>query len=448
MENNFDPMTGEPVNKTENVATDAGVAKKKIPALVWAICGGVAAVVLLVVALIATGIFRSDLTTISLAVANTFKDQPKFFEDLKVDDITKWVNDEKYTVSVLAEDDEVTLNASVGVNPSEIRFAGEFEGDGMPETDFVLAYSNKVVKAQLPSASDVVFVYDYTKMPTGYMADMIDEDDVEMINEALSTYWSTDTKKLQKKVTNAILKVAKDIKIEKIDSKQFKIDGKKRKCKGYSLVLTDDEVLDMLDAVDAVMEEELAEDVYDIYDETLDEVRDSLREFPETEVEIYIYKNKLACINMIMDDMDAEVELLFKGGDFRAQNMELTLDNGYSEYSMELNGKSDGSKEKYEVSVEGEDLLTFEYNRKNGDFSIESEDFEFEGKLLSEKNAVTVSFEVEDIEVNVSVSKGTNFEKIKGTEFNIGEASEDDYMDLYEDNEELFETIEDFGYFF
>ena len=152
-----------------------------------------------------------------------------------------------------------------------------------------------------------------------------------------------------------------------------------------------------------------AEDLYDIYDEALDEVRDGLREFPETEVEIYIYKNKLACINMVMDDMDTEVELLFKGGDFRAQNMELTLDDGYSEYSMELEGKSDGSKEKYEVSVEGEELLVFEYNRKNGNFSIESEDFEFEGKLLSERNAVTVSFDVEDVEVNVSISKGTNF---------------------------------------
>ena len=74
---------------------------------------------------------------------------------------------------------------------------------------------------------------------------------------------------------------------------------------------------------------------------------------------------------------------------------------------------------------------------------IESEEFEFEGTLLSERNALTVSFDVEDVEVNVSISKGTNFEKIKGTEFNIGEASEDDYMDLYEDNEELFEVIED-----
>ena len=63
MENNFDPMTGEPVNKTENVAVDA--AKKKIPAFVWAIGGGVVAVVLLVVALVAAGVFRSDLTTIS-----------------------------------------------------------------------------------------------------------------------------------------------------------------------------------------------------------------------------------------------------------------------------------------------------------------------------------------------------------------------------------------------
>lgn len=115
---------------------------------------------------------------------------------------------------------------------------------------------------------------------------------------------------------------------------------------------------------------------------------------------------------------------------------------------MEVEGKAEGSKEEYEVSIEGEEILVFEYNRKNGNFSIESEEFEFEGKLLSERNAVTVSFDVEDVEVNVSISKGTNFEKIKGTEFNIGEASEDDYMDLYEENEELIEYIGDLDYYF
>ena len=448
MENNFDPMTGEPVNDTtKNMASETGAPKKALP-MGLIIGGAVAAVVLLVVILVASGVFRSKMATVSLAFANTFKEQPKFMEDLKVDEIAKWAKDGNYTVNAVAEDSDVSINMSVGFKPSEVRFSGEFEGEYVPETDFVFSYSDKAVKAQMPAISDVLFVYDYTKMPEGYLADEMDEDDIEMLNEALSAYWTMDTSKLEKKISKAIMNVAKEIEIEKIDSKEYKVDDKKRKCKGYSLVLTDDEVLDMLDAVDAVFEEELAEDLYDIYDEALDEVRDGLREFPETEVEIYIYKNKLACINMVMDDMDTEVELLFKGGDFRAQNMELTLDDGYSEYSMEVEGKAEGSKEEYEVSIEGEEILVFEYNRKNGNFSIESEEFEFEGKLLSERNAVTVSFDVEDVEVNVSISKGTNFEKIKGTEFNIGEASEDDYMDLYEENEELIEYIGDLDYYF
>ena len=32
--------------------------------------------------------------------------------------------------------------------------------------------------------------------------------------------------------------------------------------------------------------------------------------------------------------------------------------------------------------IEGEDILAFEYNRKSGNFSIESDGFEFEGKTV------------------------------------------------------------------
>ena len=448
MENNFDPMTGEPVNDTtKNMASETGAPKKALP-MGLIIGGAVAAVVLLVVILVASGVFRSKMATVSLAFANTFKEQPKFMEDLKVDEIAKWAKDGNYTVNAVAEDSDVSINMSVGFKPSEVRFSGEFEGEYVPETDFVFSYSDKAVKAQMPAISDVLFVYDYTKMPEGYLADEMDEDDIEMLNEALSAYWTMDTAKLEKKISKAIMNVAKEIEIEKIDSKEYKVDDKKRKCKGYSLVLTDDEVLDMIDAVDAVCEEELSETVYDVYADMMDEMRDVMREFPETELEIYIYKNKLACINAIMDDMDTEIEWLFKGGDFRTQNMEITVDDGYSSETMELEGKKDGSKEEYELSVDGDELLVFEYDSKDGDFVIEIEGEEFEGNLLSERNGITLSFDIEGVEASVSILKGADFEKLSGEEFNIGDASEDDFMDLYEDNEELFEMIEDLLYSF
>lgn len=447
MENNFDPMTGEPVNETKNMASEAGVPKKKMPMGVI-IGGAIAVVVLLVVILVASGVFRGKAATVALAFANTFKEQPKFMEDLKVDEITKWAKDKNYTVNMLAEDDDVSINMSAGFASSEVRLSGEFEGEYMPETDFVVSYTDKLVKAQLPAMSDIIFVYNYTKMPEGDLADEIDEDDIEMINETLSTYWTQDTAKLEKKISKAVMDVVKEIEIEKIDSKEYKVDDKKRKCKGYSLVLTDDEVLDMIDAVDSVMEEELTETVYDIYADALDEVRDTMRDFPETEVEIYIYKNKLACINAIMDDEDTEIEWLFKGGDFRIQNMEITVDNGYGSETLEFEGKKDGSKEEYELSMDGEELFVFEYDSKDGDFVIEVDGEELEGNLLSERNGITLTFEIEDVEASMSILKGTDFEKMSGEEFDIGEASEDDFMDLYEDNEELFDMIEDLMYSF
>ena len=443
MENNFDPMTGETVNETKSISSDAGTPKKKVP--MGLIIGGAAVVVVAfsIVILVALGAFRGKMGTVAVAFANTFKEQPKFVEDLKVDDISKWIKDENYTVSMLAEDSEVSMNMSVGVKPSEIRFSGELEGEYMPETDFVVSYTDKLVKAQLPALSDVIFVYDYTKMPEGDLVEVMNEEDIEMINEALSTYWNQDSAKLEKKISKAVMGVAKEIEIEKIDSKEYKVDGKKRKCKGYSLVITDDELLDMVDAVDSVFEEELTEAVYDVYAEAISEVRDTMRDFPEAEVEIYIYKNKLACINVLFDDEDMEIEWLFKGGDFRTQNMEITVDNGYSSSSLEVKGKKDGSKEEYEVSADGEEILVYEYDSKDGDFVIEIDGEELEGNLLSERNGITLSFEVEDVEASVSILKGAEFEKISGEEFDLGEASEDDFEELYEDNEELFEVIED-----
>ena len=443
--NNFDPMTGQPVNKEEASNNVQTPVKKAFPKWVF-IAIPVAAVVLIVVLLVACGAFRSKTTKILLATANTFSEQPMFIEDLKLDDITKWSQSQKMTTNMVMDGMGDSLDISFAVNPSEIRFFGNVEGESVPEVDFVIAYTEKDIKAQLPSICDELFVYNYTEMPSGDLFEEMDEDDIEMLNETLTSYWNSDNTKMEKKINKALTKALGEIEIEKIDSKQFKIDDKKRKCDGYGFVLTEDFFLDLLDDIENIYEEECEESVYELSAEAFDSLRDTFRDFPEAEVEVYIYKNKLACVSMIMDDEDAEIELLFKGGEFRAQNMELTIDDGYDNYSIELEGKTDGKNEEYELSVEGTDVLVFEYDRKSGDFVIESDEMEieFEGNLVSERNAVTVSCEVEGIDMEITISKGANFEKLSGEEFNIGEASQDDFMDLVEDNEELMELMYDF----
>ena len=439
--NNFDPMTGQPVNNGAPNNAQPPV-KKAFPKWAMAVIA-VAAVVLIVVLLAVGGVFRSNSAKVLLAVANTFSEQPMILEDLKLADITKWAEDEKVTTNVVMDGMGESMDISFAVNPSEVRAYGNLEGEYMPEIEFVIAYTKNDVKAQLPAICDEVFVYNYNEMPNGDLFEEIDEDDIEMINEALASYWTADNTKLEKRLTKALTKAFNEIEVEKIDSKDYKVDDKKRKCDGYSAVLTEDFFLDLLDEVEDIYEEECDEAVYELTEEAFDSLRDTFRDFPESEVEVYIYKNKLACVNLVMEDMDAEVELLFKGGEFRAQNMELTIDDGYDTYSIELEGKTDGKKEEYELSVDGMDVLVFEYDRKDGDFTIESDELEmdFEGNLVSERNAVTVSFEVEGVDMAVTISKGADFEKLSGEEFNIGEASQDEIMDLVEENEELMELM-------
>lgn len=419
-------------------------AKKPFPKWIL-IAAPIVLVVIVVLVLIAAGVFRSDKTKVLLAFANTFKEQPKIMEDMKLDDISKWAAEKKITTNIVMDGVGEAVDMSLAIMPEEVRYFGEIEGEYLPETDFVVSYTNSQIKAMLPAVSDVLFVYNYTEMPSGELFDDADEESIEMLNDLLSTYWTEENTNLEKRLNKAVKKAFKEVEVNKTDSAEFRIDDKKRNCDGYEFVLSDDFFLDLLDEVETIYEEELEEEVYESMEDVFDAMRQTFREFPESEVKVYIYKNKLACVEVVMDEADIEMELLFKGGKFRWQNMELVVDDGYEEINIELEGKTDGKEEEYELSVEGTDILTLEYSQKTGDFVIESdmEDFEFEGNIVSEKTSVCISFAVEGVDMAVTISQGANLENIEGEEFNIGTASEDDFLDVMEENEELMELLEE-----
>lgn len=419
-------------------------AKKPFPKWIL-IAAPIVLVVIVVLVLIAAGVFRSDKTKVLLAFANTFKEQPKIMEDMKLDDISKWAAEKKITTNIVMDGVGEAVDMSLAIMPEEVRYFGEIEGEYLPETDFVVSYTNSQIKAMLPAVSDVLFVYNYTEMPSGELFDDADEESIEILNDLLSTYWTEENTNLEKRLNKAVKKAFKEVEVNKTDSAEFRIDDKKRNCDGYEFVLSDDFFLDLLDEVETIYEEELEEEVYESMEDVFDAMRQTFREFPESEVKVYIYKNKLACVEVVMDEADIEMELLFKGGKFRWQNMELVVDDGYEEINIELEGKTDGKEEEYELSVEGTDILTLEYSQKTGDFVIESdmEDFEFEGNIVSEKTSVCISFAVEGVDMAVTISQGANLENIEGEEFNIGTASEDDFLDVMEENEELMELLEE-----
>ena len=161
---------------------------------------------------------------------------------------------------------------------------------------------------------------------------------------------------------------------------------------------------------------------------------------------------------MIIPD-DEEVQILFKGGDYLAQNVEVTVDG---DTTLTIEGKIDGDVET--STIETDDMtIEYSYNRKTGELTIENDDFEFNGKLVCKKGEMTVtvdSVEVDgdDLEIEkleIIYSSKVDIKEPKGEEFDIGNADEDDLSELGEeiydnvyDNDELMDFLEEFMYMF
>ena len=450
--NNFDPMTGMPVqNMGERSFGANGAAPTPTPTpkkskKLWAIiAGAVAAVVLIVVIVgIASGAFLGKSGKILMAIKNTFEEQPAFMEDLKLEDISNWLESGKYTINVKADAADALIDVSYSATPSEIQVYGTLEGSGMPETDFLGGLTEEQVRLQLPSVSDVVFVYNYKEEADGILFEDFSEDEIEEVNELLGSFWETgDSDKISEDVSDAFEEFWKGLEIESIDSKEFEIDGKDRKCTGYAITITADEVLDFWDEIETIYEEyELDTDTVK---DSLREVRQELRTMPDIEIEIYTYKNELACISLEDADGYTEMEWLFKGGDFRTQNMELSITEYGSSESIVLEGSKDGSTEEYALSYESDDYAydigTLEYDQKTGDFTIENDYDEITGNITSSGNSVAITVETVDVEMLISFAKGATLYDIEGEEFDIGTATSEDIMDISEEFEDFYNEM-------
>ena len=190
--------------------------------------------------------------------------------------------------------------------------------------------------------------------------------------------------------------------------------------------------------------EDTLKDMEDMTGESIDdsfkEVRNELKRMPDMTVYFYIYKGKLAAIKGEGDKKSGEVEILFKGGDFRAQNIAVLADG---DEVMAISGTNKKDKETYTIEVEGEEVCTIEYNYKKGTLSFEYEyyydTFELEMDVKSSSNEV--SFVVDDFDfddeiegsMSITFKKGAKTQKYTNTdEFDIGNADESDFEDLME----------------
>ena len=105
-------------------------------------------------------------------------------------------------------------------------------------------------------------------------------------------------------------------------------------------------------------------------------------------VKVYVYQNKLAAVVAEAENSDTAFRLLFKGGEYRMQNLELLAEDLEGEHSMlELTGKAAGEEGGYEFLID------------NGEH---------------------------DINLVISISGEVQFEKMSGYRIDVGNMSEAD----------------------
>lgn len=435
----FDPMTGKPLTGKQKAPKMKGAGGKN-NLLIPGIIGAVAVVAIAVIMLVTSGAFLSKQNKILLATANTFKDSSKLtkvFEGLGL------LASDSFTITANVEADGDSVNSSFAYKGGEMQLSASVDVSGIPELRGAVIVDSKQVRAKVDGV-DYALVYSYTEKNDGYLVEEIGEENIEIVNEVLSSLTSKKQKNdIGKDIAKAALAEFNDWKFEKVSKKQFKIDGKERKCVGYTTTVAEDDVLALMEAVYKVVEENMdIEELEDAYSDLEEEFED----MPDMDVTVYVYDKMLAAILLEVDG--EEMEILFKGGDTRWQNLKVEIEG---EEILTLKGKTADSVEKYALEVGGAEVLNVEYNPKTSEFEMEAGRYMFgtavalkanvqgnANKLTIDLKRLEVGGDSGDVDLQIELKSGAKIGNISGKEFDLGNADEDDFEDLAEEFEDMF----------
>ena len=394
-----------------------------------------------------SGIFLSKQQKISRAVRSTFEYQTELGKIGR--NMVGILKSQDYTVSVGSQIDDLGfVSGKAIVDGKDKQLVLNVDADMFPEFSAKIGVDSKRLTAEIPEISDKLFVYDYINEKDGYITDVLEDKDIESIDSAIKTLYDgyNSEEEFQKKLIKCINRHKKELEYEKADSQNYKIDGKKVKCKGYYTEVDRDFFLDLLDDIEDIYKEEYGEYLEELsdvsgndIDDMFGEAKKELKDFPDSIVYFYIYRGKLAAIRLEEDTKNgSEIEILFEGGDYRAQNISVEVDG---DEVCALSGYNKKDKEIYSLEVDGEDIFTLEYNYKKETISF---DFEYDYSAFTVMMDVTnssklVEFKTSEIyvddemigNVTYSIEKGGSIQKYTNTdEFDIGNASKNEFTDL------------------
>ena len=393
---------------------------------------------------------KAQVATATINTIEGFNDNNRL---MKAIDITDIVKGNQYTIN-MDIDTEISSVGDVSVNlvsqrdNNKIDVAGDVDVSVIPNIEFDVQYIDGVLKAYVPMLNNYVFTYDHNANNNGYLKSDYPEE-MEIIDEALEEL----DKSLEGEPVEFKAKDLSDIfKLDKIEfertkeKKEFTINDKNIKLKGYYVELDENYFNEVLDNYVEYLKANVGEDSltfgeYSI-DELADELRNELDGMDEVEVTFYIYKKELAGIDV--ESGREEINLVFKGGDYRAQNIDVYY-NDVKEMSLE--GKISSGVETASVTVEDFEYFSYKYDTNDDVLKVtvdtDYETYSLEMDIVRSKDSLYIDTDYLDlgdayIGGTFEFKKGSSIKPIsEGTEFDVGTADLDDFNNLSDELQDI-----------
>ena len=243
----FDPMTGKPLYSNNGKQGKTG---KKI-----AIIGGVTAVAaigLTVFGAVKSGIFFSDSTKVLMATANTVRDMEYFSDIVKSAEI---LSSGKYTTTIHAGLEDTEAEAQILRGKAKVQIAAQVEFPDSDQVSALAELNEREARLEVPVLSDKMFAYNYREEKGGYLAD---EGVLENVDEVLQLAGQAlgeekDVQKMWKELVSSLSEEWKEVEVVRRNPEEYEVDGKFRKCKGYTVSLTEENMEDLLSVTEDIV---------------------------------------------------------------------------------------------------------------------------------------------------------------------------------------------------
>ncbi|MCR5777087.1 MAG: hypothetical protein K6G84_06690 [Lachnospiraceae bacterium] len=305
----------------------------------------------------------------------------------------------------------------------------------------------KKVLLKVPALIKEPLMYNYTEEKTGYLTKLAGSKNLEKLDESLVTSTSDiDTEEYQKRMKDIFIKSFNKLDFKATDSETFEINGKDKKCKGYTAQLNEEFYRTFLEEFSDFIEDysiqmSINNENIDEFKDSIDKLLDDIEDVPETNLTIYLTDGKIARAEIESNDHEAYVE--FNGGNYWTENMTIGVDNT----DIEISGDVADNKESRVLECGGVELFSYEYDKKDGNLELSAlagtTTGSIEGTLKKKKGgfelAITdvkasgMSLEnyLKDFEATLSVESSADVREISDDDaYDLGTMSEEDYQEL------------------